>query len=172
MERESFNRIYKQYYKLVTHVAFDILQDYNLAEDVCQEVFVKFHKKIEGLDEEKLKGWMLRNTHRKTIDFLRKSYHKREIPVIGEEMEQELVAQYLVETEDESCRKEFRCFVLEELKEKNPIWHDLMVRVVIGNESAESVAQDYGITVTNLRVKISRARSWLYRNYYRYYQEL
>lgn len=56
MERESFNRIYKQYYKLVIHVAFDLLHDYDLAEDVCQEVFVKFHKKIEGLDEDKLKG--------------------------------------------------------------------------------------------------------------------
>lgn len=172
MERKCFNRIYEEYHRLVIHVAFDILRDYDLAQDVCQEVFVKFHEKIEGLDEDKIKGWMLRNARRKTIDFVRKSYRKREVSVVSEQVEQELVSEYLVETEDESCRKEFRQFVLEELREKNEGWHDLMVRVVIGNESPEAVAEDHGITVMNLRVRLSRARRWLYNNYYRYYREL
>ncbi len=83
-----------------------------------------------------------------------------------------MVSEYLVETETESCRKEFRNFVLEELKERNPMWYDLMMRVVMGRESVELVAEEYGITVMNLRVRISRARHWLYKNYYRYYQEL
>ncbi|MCI8814034.1 MAG: sigma-70 family RNA polymerase sigma factor [Lachnospiraceae bacterium] len=172
MKRESFNRIYEEYHRLVIHVAFDILRDYDLAQDVCQEVFFKFYEKIEVLDEDKIKGWMLRNAQRKTIDFLRKAYRKREIPVVEEKIEQELVSEYLVETETESCRKEFRNFVLEELKERNPMWYDLMMRVVMGRESVESVAEEYGITVMNLRVRISRARHWLYKNYYRYYQEL
>ena len=39
MKKEDFDRIYMEYHKLVQHVAFDILQDHNLAQDVCQEVF-------------------------------------------------------------------------------------------------------------------------------------
>lgn len=172
MKRENFNRMYEQYYRLVIHVAYDMLRDYDLAQDVCQEVFVKFNEKIEGLDEDKLKGWMLRNAQRKTIDFLRKAYRRREISVGDEKMEHELVVEYLTEVEDESSRRQFRNFVLEELKEKNPMWYDLMVRVVVCDEPAKAVAEDYGVTVMNLRVKISRARRWLYNNYYKYYQEL
>ena len=34
------------------------------------------------------------------------------------------------------------------------------------------VAEEYGITVVNLRMKISRARQWLYKNYHQSYLEL
>lgn len=172
MKREEFDRMYEQYYRLVIHVAYDILQDYALAQDVCQEVFVKFHEKIEGLDEDKLKGWMLRNAQRKTIDYLRKAYRKHEIPVEEEKVEEKLEVEYLTEIENESSRRAFRGFVLEELKEENPLWHDLMMRVVVDNEPAKEVAADYGITVMNLRMKLSRARRWLYDNYYKNYREL
>lgn len=172
MKREDFDRMYEKYYRLVTHIAHDILQDHALAQDVCQEVFVKFNEKIEGLDEDKLKGWMLRNAQRKTIDLLRKSYRKREISVLEEKMEDKLVVECMTELDDENCRREFRSFVLEELKEQNPQWYDMMVRVIVYEEPAKEVAADYGITVMNLRMKISRARRWLYKNYYKHYREL
>ena len=164
--------MYKQYYRLVIHVAFDILQDYALAQDVCQEVFIKFHQKIEGLDEDKLKGWMLRNALRKSIDMLRKAYRRREISVLEEKMEDKLVVECMTELENEICREQFRSFLLEELKEQNPMWYEIMVRVIVYEEPAKEVAADYGITVMNLRMKISRARRWLNDNYYKHYREL
>ncbi len=172
MKREEYDRMYKQYYRLVIHVSFDILQDYALAQDVCQEVFIKFHQKIEGLDEDKLKGWMLRNALRKSIDMLRKAYRRREISVLEEKMEDKLVVECMTELENEICREQFRSFLLEELKEQNPMWYEIMVRVIVYEEPAKEVAADYGITVMNLRMKISRARRWLNDNYYKHYREL
>ena len=172
MKREEYDRMYKQYYRLVIHVAFDILQDYALAQDVCQEVFIKFHQKIEGLDEDKLKGWMLRNALRKSIDMLRKAYRRREISVLEEKMEDKLVVECMTELENEICREQFHSFLLEELKEQNPMWYEIMVRVIVYEEPAKEVAADYGITVMNLRMKISRARRWLNDNYYKHYREL
>lgn len=172
MNRESFNCVFEEYHKLVAHLAFDILQDYSLAEDVCQEVFIKFHEKMEDLDDERVKGWLLRCGQRKAIDFVRRSYRKKEVAEIAEQAENDLVVDYLLEMESESDRRQFRNFVLEKLKMKNEVWHDLMVRVVIGNEPAMAVAQEYGMTVVNLRMKISRARHWLYKNYYQCYQDL
>ena len=171
MKKEDFDRIYMEYHKLVQHVAFDILQDHNLAQDVCQEVFIKLHQKIERLDENLIKGWILRNTHRKSIDFWRKSYRKREIPVVGETIEGALVSEYLVEKETECRRKEFRNFLLDELKEKNPLWHDLMVRVVVENEPASEVAREYGLSELGMWMRLSRARRWLYANYYQSYRK-
>lgn len=172
MRRENFCHVYEEYHKLVIHLAYDVLKDYALAEDVCHEVFIKFYEKIEELDEERVKGWLLRCGRRKAIDFVRRSYWKREISETLEQAELDLVTDYLLEAESENDRKQFRNFVLEELKKKNKVWYDLMMRVVVGNESAAAVAQEYNMTLVNLRMKISRARHWLYKNYYQHYQEL
>ncbi len=170
MKMDSFNRLYADYHKLVLHVAFDILHDDKLAEDVCQEVFIKMGKKIERLDEDKIKGWILRNTHRKAIDFWRRAYRRREVPTEGAKIEQTLLTECLVDEVAEGRRKEFRDKLLDALKAKDPVWYDLMVRVVVENEPAEDVAREYGMTVMGMRMRISRARRWLYENYYRDYK--
>lgn len=172
MKKEDFDRIYMQYHKLVQHVAFDILQDHNLAQDVCQEVFMKLDEKIETLDRARIKGWLLRCGKRKAIDFVRRAYRKNEVSVITEKMEEDFVVEYLLEVENEKSRRQFRNFVLDKLKQKNQTWYELMMRVVVESEPAAIVAEEYGITVVNLRMKISRARQWLYKNYHQSYLEL
>lgn len=172
MKIEDFESIYLEYHHMVIHLAFDILHDRDLAQDVCQEVFIKFHEKIEHLDRDRIKGWLLRCGKRKAIDFLRRSYRKNEVSAISEKMEEDFVVEYLLETENEKSRRKFRNFLLEKLKQKNQMWYELMIRVVVENESAAAVAEEYGITLVNLRMKISRARHWLYKNYYQSYQEL
>lgn len=172
MKREKFDQLYEDYHRLVLHVAYDIVQDYGGAQDVCQELFIKLDEKIEGLDESPIKGWILRNTYRKSIDYIRKSYRKRETPVVMENMERDLVAEYLVEAEMEESRQVFRTFVMDELKAKNAMWYDLIDRVVLNNEPAKTVAQDHGITVVALRMKINRARRWLCKHYYHLYKDL
>ena len=79
MKKENFARVYEEYHKLVLHIAFDGLKDYDLAQDVCQEVFIAFNEKIDGLDEELVKGWFVKNANRKTVDVQRKPYRKNEI---------------------------------------------------------------------------------------------
>lgn len=172
MKKGDFDRIYARYYRLVLHVAYDMLKDYNLAQDVCQEVFVRFYEKIEDLDEERVKGWFLRVAERKSIDFFRKMYRKKEINAIMEQIGETMATEYLSEAENESNRNDFRNFVLEELRQKNLDWYNLMDRVVLGNEPAGVVAEEYGITEANLRMKLSRARKWLNKNYYKRYREL
>lgn len=44
MNWESLKQVYDDHHEQVLHVAFDILQDYGLAEDICAEVFVEFYR--------------------------------------------------------------------------------------------------------------------------------
>ncbi len=175
MKKEEFESVYFEYHHMVIHLAFDILHDQNLAEDVCQEVFLKLNEKIESLDRSRIKGWLLRCGRRKSIDFTRRAYRKNEVSPMTEmteKMEKDFVIEYLVEAENEKSRRDFRNFLLNELRKKNQMWYNLIIRVVVENESSSAVAEEYGITVMNLRMKISRARHWLYKNYYQSYQEL
>ena len=52
MNEKRFREIYEQYYRLVKSVAFSVLNDYDFAEDVSQEVFLLFSQKVETLKEE------------------------------------------------------------------------------------------------------------------------
>ena len=172
MKKEEFEPVYIEYHQMVNHLAYDVLHDYDLAQDVCQEVFMKMDEKIESLDRDRIKGWLLRCGKRKSIDFVRRAYRKNEVSVIAEKMEEDFVVEYLLEIENEKNRRQFRNFVLDKLKQKNQTWYELMMRVVVEGEPAAMVAEEYGITVVNLRMKISRARQWLYKNYHQGYLEL
>ena len=41
MVNKRLKEIYDQYYLMVMDVAFKVLRDYHLAQDVCQDVFMR-----------------------------------------------------------------------------------------------------------------------------------
>lgn len=61
MKREGFRRIYDEYHLMVAHVAFDVVGDHDLAEEICLKVFVAFYEEMEGLDERCVKRWLLKS---------------------------------------------------------------------------------------------------------------
>ena len=65
--------VYKLYYKPVYQVAYCIVNDSSLAEDIAHEVFLKMKHKIDQLqDPAKLKAWLCRIAINKAKDVIRK----------------------------------------------------------------------------------------------------
>lgn len=56
MNKSDFNYVYYRYVDLAHYVANSVVHDYHLAQDVCQEIFIKLYLNINGLDEERVKG--------------------------------------------------------------------------------------------------------------------
>ena len=56
MKISDFDRVYQKYVDLVHYAAYSMVRDYHLAQDVCQEVFIKMYRAIDGLDEKSIKG--------------------------------------------------------------------------------------------------------------------
>ena len=75
---EKFQEIYDKYKNLVLKVAFDMTKDYYLAQDICQEVFEKVYRALQGLNSQNVRGWITVVTRLTTIDFLRKRSRRRE----------------------------------------------------------------------------------------------
>ena len=57
------------------------------------------------------------------------------------------------------------------LKEHNADWYDILMRIVIGEESYQDLALAYGMKVETLRVQVSRARKWLDKKVYEFYED-
>lgn len=72
MDCSDFNRIYNQYYKLVMRAAENFIDDFQHQEDVCQEVFAKLYRNIDGLDESYIRPWLLVVTRNTALDLCRK----------------------------------------------------------------------------------------------------
>lgn len=173
MNYTEYVKIYKAYCKLSMKIAFDIIRDKDLAEDICQEVFIKLYQNFEVADENLIRAWIVLNTKRKAIDYYRKQVSSREVCTFKENLVVRRSAYGIPEECLEEMQKlEFRQMIFQKLKKKNPMWYDFIVRVVVEKENPETVAKEYGITVMNMRTKIHRARVWIRSEFGKDYEEL
>lgn len=157
MKKRDFREIYDQYHSLVSQIAYDVVEDYHLAQDITQDVFAKLYQKREEIDFSRIKGWLITCATRKAIDYRRKNCYEKEVAG-GEEIS------CICETDSaeyELIRREIYGQILTELYKKNRQWFEVVMRLDIEGEPPETVAREMGITLNNLRVKHHRAKSWL-----------
>lgn len=86
-DSKAYEELYKKYYNLVYNIAFSVLKNYENAEDIAQNVFVK----IGNLEQEKLPknyeaSWIYTVTKNECISFIRKN---KEIGSIENRLENE-----------------------------------------------------------------------------------
>ena len=157
MEEREFQEIYQRHYLKVMKVAVDILHDYHMAQDVCQEVFFKLCQKWDEVEKEMMGEWLVLYAQWRAIDCWRKNHRQWEM--------QTLEATYTIpgrtNLEKEVERREFQKTLFWELEKKNPDWCELVVRLIFGNENPKDLAAEKGITVSSLRKKLCRARAWI-----------
>ena len=66
MNRSSFNpgdfeQVYSEVYPLLFKVAYRISGDLTVSEDLCQEAFIRYYKRIVPLpSQEQAKYWLIR----------------------------------------------------------------------------------------------------------------
>ena len=160
MKVSDFDRIYQKYVDLVHYAAYSMVRDYHLAQDVCQDVFIKVYRAIEGLDEESIKGWLLVVTRLTSIDTLRKRTRRREANPETDEApfcEDRILDDYLL--------KEFTSQLFVALYEKNQEWYEIVMKLDVEDAPAAEVARELGVSVNHLRVKHHRARAWLRKEF-------
>ncbi|MBN2402159.1 MAG: sigma-70 family RNA polymerase sigma factor [Spirochaetes bacterium] len=64
---ENFNRLYNSYYSLVFSIVFSKVNNYHDAEDICQEVFLRFYGKMQEIENPR--KWILGCLRIVVIDF-------------------------------------------------------------------------------------------------------
>ena len=81
MEDEKFDSVYLKYKNLVMDTACEVLKDYYLAQDVCQEVFLKLTPERLKLAETptEMKRYLRTVAYHRAIDYYRKIKKRSEI---------------------------------------------------------------------------------------------
>jgi len=110
-DEESFSYLFRSYVKMVQSIAFRIVRDEQIAQDLTQEVFITAFNKLDSLiNIDKIESWLYTITTRKSIDWLRCKHRQ---PFTQHDPFVEL-SNYC-STEDEYLRKELASSVNEAL---------------------------------------------------------
>lgn len=162
MDGEKFTCIYNKYKNLVTGTAYDVLNDYYLAQDICQEVFLKMSEnRLETMNiPDEMRRYLRAVAYHRAIDYYRKIKRRSEISIYEDSS-----VMTEMNIEERLDKNNFAKTLFQELEKKNSEWHYIVIHLGLYDEPAEKVARDMGISINLLRSKYHRAKQWIRKNY-------
>jgi RNA polymerase sigma factor (sigma-70 family) len=77
---ENFNKLYDSFYSLVFSIVLSKVNNYHDAEDICQEVFLRFYGKLDEIDNPR--KWLLGCLRIVVLDFYKQNKSNEDIDAI------------------------------------------------------------------------------------------
>ncbi|WHY00236.1 RNA polymerase sigma factor [Neobacillus sp. DY30] len=72
----EFKQLFNEHKKHVFAVALSILRDFELSEDVLQEVFIKLYQHMKHHEITNVKAWLIRVSRNTALDYYRKKHRE------------------------------------------------------------------------------------------------
>ena len=172
IKEQRFTQVYRRRKNLILRYAYSKTQDLEAAEEICQDVFLHYYEKIEQIQEDLVKAWLLLCAKRKCIDYWRKRQNRQESSV-GETAVLEVISENNLErVVDHVIQENFAWKILGELRQKNETWYQVIEAVCICGMEQEEAAASLGISVQVLRARLFRARKFIRQEYLKEYKDL
>ncbi len=140
--------------------AFQYLGSREEAEDVTQEVFLRFWKHRREIDEERPIGWLLRVTRNASIDAIRKrKTYKRTVDVDTDMVDRASGKQQSPEAEAEYT--DFRHHLDNALQTLSEPYRSIVILREIQDMKYNEIAETLDLPLSTVKVYLHRARKML-----------
>ena len=157
-EQGSFEQVFDIVYPLLYRIAYRITGDRNVSEDLCQEAFIRYYKRVIPLPNlEQAKFWLIRVV--KNLAFNHEKRRGREKRAYDRYSKEPKLP--VRSGESEFLRSEGARIVQEALK-KLPF--NLRTAIVLreyGDLSYREISKVIGISEANVKIRVFRAREQL-----------
>jgi len=158
---QAFSFLVEKYQKLVYTLALKLLKKPEEAEEMAQDTFIKAFQKLDSYEgKSKFSTWLYSITYNACISELRKrriEFKSLDDRQISDQDEQKM-HDYYRETKKEDQEK-YLNLALAKLPEDDQV---LVTLYYYENQSMDEISQITGLTVSNIKVKIHRARKRMY----------
>ena len=158
---QAFSFLVDKYQKMVYSLALKLMKKPEEAEEMAQDTFIKAFQKLDSYEgKSKFSTWLYSITYNGCISELRKrriEFRSIEDRQISDQDEQKMY-DYYTETKKEDQEK-YLNLALEKLPEDDQI---LVTLYYYENQSMDEISMITGLTVSNIKVKIHRARKKMY----------
>ena len=168
-EKADFDAIFELYQNVVVQAAALYTRDLHTAEDIAQEVFLRYFIYIGSGTVDNVKGWLLTTARNLAYNYVRD--HRKEFP-LDIETEDEALLEYERSPEKVFFEKLWNADVLETtntilsaLARKNENWFNAVTLVYCMGKPQKEVAESMGITYEGLQSMLYRAKNWIKGNY-------
>ena len=173
----EFNEIYEKYKNLVLKVAYIYSgNNYDAAEDITQDTFLKLYTGFKDFKREKIPAWLYTVTKNSALNYRKK--HRRLVSMDDEEsgleniLSAESTEDSYIEREHMTETEELNNRILSGLMEKNPRWHDAVLLAYYMDIPQERAAEIMGVRIGVLHSILHRAKVWIRKTYGTEYEEL
>ena len=154
----EFGKVYDSVYPLLYRIAYRMTGDTDVSEDLCQEAFIRYYKRVIPLPSlDQAKYWLIR-----VVKNLALNHEKRR------GREKKAYDRYVREpkplvrsSETELLRSESAKLVQDALEKLPPKLRAVIVLREYGGLSYREIAKVAGITESNVKVRVYRAREHL-----------
>ncbi len=161
---ETFTEVYERYASMIVKSVVAQTNDVELANEICQNVFLAYYNNMYKVEKEFVKAWLLHAAKNQLIDHWRKTGARKKVM-------QEIGIEDLNRVEDKRnlekrCDdRQFICEILDHLKEVNILWYEVIDCICIRQMTPEEACSYLEISPGALRSRLNRARSYLREMY-------
>ena len=161
---EAFNQLVEQYERLVFSVALRLLRDYQHAEDVTQDAFIRAYSSLEQYAGGSFRAWLTRITTNRCYDVLR-SFQRRPTQSLDARLVEEEPPWSAKSTQDDPERSAETAELSRRLDRALDLLPDDQRLVVllydVHGYDYEEIAQIEEISLGTVKSRLSRARARL-----------
>lgn len=178
VRKSDFDTIYRQNVGYVYATAVKYTKNHHTAEEVVQNVFMKYFMNMENTNSDAVRAWLILTAKYMAMN-VKRDYQK-EYLVEGMNIKEEMDLSESVESPEEVFARKFKEREYMKLKEnifealykKNSRWYDVITITYILGKPQKEVAENMGITLDVLHSTLYRAKKWIRKNYAEEYARL
>ncbi|MCK4695818.1 MAG: sigma-70 family RNA polymerase sigma factor [Candidatus Cloacimonetes bacterium] len=157
MDKIKFEVILRRENKKIFNYLLKILRNREDAEDILQETFVAFYKKMNNIDDLTCTSYLFRTAHNKALNLIKSKKRKDKFSITIENMDQ-------VEEKSTQSSSGKNNLVKEALRELNPQQALLIELQFYQKMSYKQIAEVLETTVSAVDSKLVRAKKKLKKN--------
>lgn len=171
MKEKKFTQVFDKYNKLVRKIVLNRTGNWNLAEEICQQVFLKYFENMNNLENNMIQPWLVRCTKNMVNDYFRKQrIHNNVVEMLSEmAIVRHDNAEKIIKN---MVGSQLMNSIMDELYAYKKEWHDIIEDVCIFEMSYEEAAKHLGMKPQTLRAKLFRARRYIRKKFGEEYENL
>lgn len=158
-DEQMFRQVYEEVFPVVMKVAYHVTYNIDVAEDICQEAFIRFYDKdMEFASEDDAKYWLIRVTKNLAINHVKRKM--REQGMIDKIKKMPAPGSYK-DGGDELVLKETQALVREAVEKLPEKFRSVIVLKEYADMDYKQIGKVLQISESNVKVRVHRARKMM-----------
>lgn len=155
MTNDEYKLIVEKYQKLIFTICYQLVKDYQEAENLTQETFISAYKNIDKCNLDELKPWLARIATNKAKDYLKSAYIRK--VQLNDEYDENIVSS---ETPPELIyiQNEKEKFIKDKIKSLKEPYLNVSVLYFIEERNIDEISKILNRPKKTVQTQISRAK--------------